>query len=117
MLAELLLISRSRILEFISVFLIFSFSLLSNAAATAITVPGDYSTIQGAIDAAVDGDEIIVSPGTYYESIKFGGKNIILRSTDPTSPTVVANTVIDGRSTDSAVTFSGTENETGYGRC
>jgi len=74
-----------------------------------ITVPGDYATIQAAIDTCTDGDEIIVSPGTYYENINFNGKNIILRSTDPTSPTVVANTIIDGRSTDSVVKFLGTE--------
>ena len=38
-----------------------------------ISVPGDYLTIQSAIDAAVDGETIVVSPGTYYESIEFGG--------------------------------------------
>ena len=65
--------------------------------------------IQGAIDAAQEGCEIIVSPGTYYENINFNGKNIILRSTDPTSPTLVASTIIDGRSSDTVVTFSGAE--------
>jgi len=44
---------------------------------------GDFTAIQQAIHAAVEGDEIIVHPGTYYENIEFKGKNIVLRSTDP----------------------------------
>jgi hypothetical protein len=74
-----------------------------------INVPQDYSTIQAAINASVHGDEIIVSPGRYYENVYISGKNIILRSIDPASTTVVASTIIDGRSTDTVVTFSGTE--------
>ncbi|MGB2807802.1 MAG: right-handed parallel beta-helix repeat-containing protein [Sedimentisphaerales bacterium] len=72
-------------------------------------VPSEYATIQSAIDSAVDGNEIVVSRGTYYENINFGGKNIILRSTEPTNPSVVTNTIIDGSNVSSVVTFSGTE--------
>ena len=36
-----------------------------------IQVPQDRSSIQGAIDSAQDGDEIVVSPGFYYENIHF----------------------------------------------
>jgi hypothetical protein len=77
--------------------------------ADVLTVPGDYGTIQAAINASADGDEIVVSPGTYVENINFNGKNITLRSTDPTDPDVVANTVIDGNEAGSVVTFEGTE--------
>ncbi len=45
-----------------------------------IHVPNDFPTIQGAIDASVDGDEVVVAPGEYVESINFLGKTIILRS-------------------------------------
>jgi hypothetical protein len=92
---------------FLLLFLFSTFPLKSQSAV--ITVPGDCATIQGAIDAAVHGNEIIVSPGTYYENIHFDGKNIILRSTDPTNSDVVASTIIDGRSSDTVVTLSGTE--------
>ncbi len=72
-------------------------------------VPYPYPTIQGAIHISSHGDEIIVSAGTYVENIRFEGKDIVLRSTDPTSPSVVQSTIIDGNLAGSVVTFSGTE--------
>ena len=73
------------------------------------TVPSPYTTIQSAIDASVNGDEVIISPGTYMEQIDFGGKNITVRSTDPTNPTIVNTTIIDADENGTVVTFSGTE--------
>ena len=59
-------------------------------AATSYVNPGQ--SIQDAIDTAIDGEEIVVNPGTYMENISINGKNIVLRSSAPTSPTVVATT-------------------------
>ncbi len=49
--------------------------------ADVLRVPGDYVTIQEALDAAAEaGDEIIVAPGRYAETINLLGKEIVLRS-------------------------------------
>jgi len=72
-------------------------------------VPEDYPGIQEAIDAAEDGDTVVVSPGTYIENIDLKGKDITLRSTDPNDPDVVAATIIDGGGRGSVVTFMGGE--------
>jgi hypothetical protein len=55
-------------------------ALLAAPAAYAgdILVPGDYPTIQQAIDAAVNGDRILVGNGTFKENIDLKGKDIVL---------------------------------------
>ncbi len=70
-----------------------------------VTVPDKYPTIQEAIDAAEDGDEIVVDIGVYRENIDFRGKNITLRSTDPDDPEVVDSTIIDGGNAGAVVSF------------
>jgi hypothetical protein len=42
-----------------------------------------YCAIQTAIDSAVDGDEVVVAPGTYAETIDFLGKAITVRCAGP----------------------------------
>lgn len=73
-------------------------SLAFAANAETVNVPADYSSIQAAIDAASDGDSIVVSPGTYAERIDTLGKAITLRSVDPSNIQTVMATVIDGTS-------------------
>jgi parallel beta-helix repeat protein len=78
---------------------------------SAVTVPDKHPTIQAAIDAAVDGDEIVVQAGVYRENIDFKGKNITLRSTDPDDPAVVSETIIDGGGGGTVVSFRSGEGE------
>jgi hypothetical protein len=72
--------------------------------------PTAFKTVQEGLDAAGEGDEIIVAPGTYPETIQFQGRNVILHSTDPSDPKIVASTIIiSGGAQASVVTFTGIE--------
>ncbi|MEW5800562.1 MAG: right-handed parallel beta-helix repeat-containing protein [bacterium] len=79
------------------------------AKAETIRVPDDYITIQAAIDAAGEGDVIMVEMGTYYENIHFSGISITVKSRDPNDRDIVSATVIDGHQAGSVVTFSSEE--------
>ena len=56
-----------------------------------LLVPSQFATIQGAVNAAFSGDEILVAPGTYYGTIQFGDKR--LRVVSSGGPNV---TILDG---------------------
>ena len=56
---------------------------VSTAQADITNVPGDEPTIQAGIDAAMNGDEVVVAQGEYLDNINFSGKAITVRSTDP----------------------------------
>jgi hypothetical protein len=85
-------------------FLLAAVALASPAFAAVIHVPGDQPTIQAAIDAAVDGDTVLVSPGTYVENINFEGKAITVTSSG--GPAV---TILDGNMNGTVVTFNSGE--------
>ena len=75
------------------------------ASAADIHVPANHATIQSAIDAAADGDTVIVSPGRYVENIDFLGKAITVRSIDPLDEQIVESTIIDGGASGPCVKF------------
>ncbi len=95
----------------------------SAAYAAVLSVPSQYPTIQAAIAAASNGDEIVVAPGSYTGTFDTAGKGITLRSsggaavttlTSPLSSPVIRiqsgegpDTVIEGFTIDDGGTTSG----------
>jgi len=68
-------------------------------AAETIRVPQDRPTIQAGIDAARDGDVVLVGPGTYNEEIVLAGKAITLASMfyDTGDRKYIEQTVLNGK--------------------
>lgn len=69
-------------------------------AGTVIHVPADQPTIQSAINAAADGDTVLVSDGTYVENINFNGKAITVTSVNGSKVTT-----LDGNKLNVVVAF------------
>ena len=65
------------------------FLCCSAAFSSTLLVPSQYTTIQNAINAAQDGDSVLVSPGRYTERIWFNGKAIAVIGTGGASQTVM----------------------------
>lgn len=74
------------------------------AAAKVINVPADYPTIQDAINAANNGDSVVVAAGTYTENINFTGKAITVTSSGGPK-----TTIIDGNQAGPVATFATSE--------
>src|SRR5215831_1234635 len=79
----------------------FLFGAVPASAANTLEVPVAYPTIQAAINAAGNGDTVLVDPGTYVENIDFLGKLITVTSAQ--GPSV---TTIDGNNAAPVVNFS-----------
>jgi hypothetical protein len=68
---------------------------------------GDFATISEALAKAGTGDTIQVMPGTYFETLDFGGSNVVVESLGGAEVTI-----IDGSGNDSVVRMYAQENAT-----
>ena len=97
-----------RLATFTTGFAVLAFAVLEGAvpaaASNVLEVPVAFPTIQAAINAAVNGDTVLVDPGTYVENIDFKGKLITVQSAK--GPSV---TTIDGGNVAPVVNFSTSE--------
>ena len=74
-------------------------SCICKSHAATLQVPADYPAIQAAVDAARNGDTIILARGSYAGTVDFKGKSLTLRSDfigEAPSPEDVAQTIIEG---------------------
>ena len=92
---------------FYGVFLLFCMGVPAQAQKT-IHVPADVPTIQAGIDAAQNGDTVLVAPGTYDENLNFKGKVITVTSGAKTYSDAAA-AIVSGASDGPVVTFAAGE--------
>ncbi|NIR67461.1 MAG: S8 family serine peptidase, partial [candidate division Zixibacteria bacterium] len=76
---------------------------------TKIDVAGGPDALRDAVNAAENGDTLIVAAGTYNGDIDFRGKEIRLFSTNPDDPNIVAQTIIDCQDTGRAFILNNIE--------
>jgi serine protease len=78
--------------------------VLTESHGASIRVPEDQPSIRRAMAAASNGDIVLVSPGIYFEHLKFSGKAISVESLAGPE-----KTIIDGGYTDTIVRFENHE--------
>jgi len=92
---------------FVPLCLLLTLPLSAVTLQVAIDGSQQYTSIQTAINASVNGDMILVHPGRYFENVLFSGKIITLCSLEATTndSSYISSTIIDGNNTGSCVRF------------
>ena len=89
----------------------------------AVSVPGDFLSIQAAIDGSADGATILIAPGTYRERIDLRGRSLHLWGVGGATMTTLAGNGADGPVASvrggsvqfDGITFQGGRGESGRG--
>ncbi|MCL5279849.1 MAG: hypothetical protein M1376_08100 [Planctomycetes bacterium] len=102
----------------LSVLVLALWALATAAPAKTIQVnpdgKGDFPTLEAAIGAAQSGDTIILDEGVYTggsRDIRFDPKTVTVRSRDPNSPAVAANTILDGEGRQRVLFYYGRDDD------
>jgi hypothetical protein len=74
-----------------------------------IGVPSDIPTIQAALCLALNGETIVVAPGTYRENVHFCGTELVVRGSGTAGTQTTDATIINGAASSPAVRFTGAE--------
>lgn len=100
-------------MRLLAIFIITLILLPALLIADVINVPDDQETIQGAIDAAENGDTVLVQPGEYIEYPNFDGKRITVASLYLTTgdESHITETIVDGNGEGRIFSFRSGETE------
>lgn len=79
-------------MSFVTIISIFHAFLAHPLEGATIYVPDNYATIQAAVNAAADGDTVVVRPGSYRENIWISRKSITVKSEKGPQATVIDGT-------------------------
>ncbi len=92
----------------ISIVAMFCYVALSGLTLTVcLDGSGQFTSIQSAVEAASNGDIVLVHPGRYFENVDFLNKSIAINSLEATTGdnTYISSTIIDGSRQAPCVSF------------